>query len=167
MLARGRAEGAALLPASRSGACRSFWVAGLCLPIFLVLDPTLTSSVRAAMAELTGYAIGWPAYALASLPLCRTMGREALWPRFLVAWNWTNLFQYLIMLAITVLAAAGLPGWLQEAATMIGIGYALWLQWFAAKAVLQVHGWAAAGFVMMDLLLSMLVSGTVADLSQP
>jgi len=166
LLARGRPEGASLLPASRAAALRSFWVAGFCLPIFLLLDPALTSGARSAVAELTGYVAGWPAYALAALPLSRALGREALWPRFLIAWNWTNLFQYLIMLAITLLSAIALPAWLQEAVTMVGIGYALWLQWFAARAALQVGGWFAVGFVVLDLLVSMLLSGIVTDLSR-
>ncbi|HWL81922.1 MAG TPA: hypothetical protein VNR89_13310 [Roseomonas sp.] len=166
MLARGRAEGAALLPASLEGAGRSFWVAVLCLPLFLVLDPSLAASSRTATAGLIGYVVGWPAYALAALAVCRSMGREALWPRLVSAWNWSNLLQYLIMLVITLFSAAPLPAWLQEVITVTGIGYALWLQWFAARSTLQVGGVTAVGFIVLDLVVSILVSGVVADLSQ-
>ena len=166
LLARGRAEGAALLPASLEGARRSFWVAVLCLPIFLLLDSSFTTSPRAAVASLTGYVVGWPAYALAALAVCRSLGREALWPRLVATWNWSNLLQYLIMLAITLFSVMPLPAWTQEVITIAGIGYALWLQWFAARSALQVSGVTAAGFIVLDLVLSLLVSGVVTDLAR-
>ncbi|MDJ0389674.1 hypothetical protein QMO56_16285 [Roseomonas sp. E05] len=155
-----------MLPATLEGAGRSFWVAVLCLPIFLVLDPSFAASPRAAAAELAGYITGWPAYALAALAVCRSMGREALWPRLVAAWNWTNLLQYLIMLIITLFAVSPLPAWVQEVVSVAGIGYALWLQWFTAKCTLQVGGMAALGFVVLDLVVSLLLSGVVTDLSR-
>ncbi|MXP63942.1 hypothetical protein E0493_11360 [Roseomonas sp. M0104] len=136
------------------------------MPIFLVLDASFAASPRAAAAELTGYVTGWAAYALATLPVCRSIGREMHWPRLVAAWNWTNLLQYLIMLVIAVVSALPSPGWLREVVTVSGIGYALWLQWFAARSTLRVSSLAAAGFVVLDLTVTVLISGAVTDLSR-
>lgn len=158
------------MPADGAGAARSFWVAALCLPLFLFvrlfLEPVAAATPRATAAELLGYAASWAGYALAALALCRAMKREALWPRFIATWNWMNLVQYLIMSGITLLSLPFLPAWMREVASLVAIGYALWLQWFAARTALQLPGGAAASFVLMDLMISMMLSGVVADLSR-
>jgi hypothetical protein len=168
-LARGRAEGIAWLPTTAAGAARSFWAAALCLPVFLLmrllLDGAALTSPRAAAAELLGYTLGWVVFALAALPMTERMGRAALWPRLVATWNWVNLLQYAILLALTLLSRLLLPDWLQEAVSISGVGYALWLQWFAARTALGVPGLQAVGLVALDLGLSMFLSGLVTNLS--
>jgi len=158
------------MPAEGGGAARSFWVAALCLPLFLfvrlLLEPVAAATPRAATAELLGYAASWSGYALAALALCRTMNREALWPRFIATWNWMNLIQYLIMVGITVISLPLLPGWLREIASVGAIGYAMWLQWFAARTALELPALPAASFVFLDLMISIMLSGVVTDLSR-
>jgi hypothetical protein len=168
-LARGRVEGIMLMPISTEGAKRSFWAAVFCLPIFLVLrlvlsDVPLTS--RGMVAELCGFAAGWAGYALATLPMAVAAGRAPLWPRFLATWNWTSLVQYGVILLLGLIGELGLPDWLGQATELAGLGYALWLQWFATSLALQVSGARAAGFVLLDLVLGMVLSGFVTDLSR-
>ena len=43
------------------------------------------------------------------------------------------MVQYLVLLALTVPAALGLPPLLAHALGLAGLGYALWLEWFVAK----------------------------------
>jgi predicted Kef-type K+ transport protein len=120
---------------------------------------------RALIAELTAYAIAWVGFALVSLPLAQGWGREASWPRFIAAWNWTNMVQYALMLALTVPAAIGLPPVVTQALTLGGIGYAFWLEWFVARHALGVAGGKAAALVGLDLALGLFLAGMIRTLS--
>ncbi len=168
MLARGRAMGIALMPITAEAAGRSFWAAALCLPCFMMLrfllgEQPLTG--RLAVAELTGFVAGWAAYALATLPLATACGRQALWPRFLATWNWVSLVQYGIIVLLS-LVVGELPGLLGQGVQLAGLGYALWLQWFATGLALQVAGRHAAGFVLLDLMMGLVLSSVVSDLAR-
>ena len=172
MLARGRAVGAAAFAPTMEDARASFLAALICLPIFLVLrsfagpasldglDP-----VRALAADLIAYVCSWAGFALASRPVAEAMGRGALWPRFIAAWNWANLVQYLVLAVLTLPALMGLPGLLVDTLGLLGLGYAMWLQWFAARAALGVSGLRAAGFVALDFGLSLFLAGLAVRLA--
>jgi hypothetical protein len=165
-MARGRAEGIRYMPLTPGGAARSYWAALLCLPCFLLLQPGLPVTPRALTAEFTGFVVGWAGYGLAALPLVLASGRAPLWPRLLAAWNWVNLLQYVVLGLVTLLVPAGLPDWLAQGLILAGVGYAMWLQWFAARLALQIDRVRALGFVLLDLMLSYFISGVVAALSR-
>ncbi|WP_052214419.1 hypothetical protein [Belnapia sp. F-4-1] len=173
LLARGRVDGLLLMEGSPAGAGRSFWAAAICLPAFLALRFLAWSGdggpelglLRGLVAELIGYACAWVGFALLSLPLAEAAGRRAEWPRFVAAWNWTNVVQYLVMLALTVPAELGLPPLLAHGLGLAGVGYALWLEWFAARSALRIPGGMAAAFVVLDLALGLAVGGVVGRLS--
>jgi len=150
----------------------SFLAALLCLPIFLVLrglaapaSVAVLDPVRALAADLIAYVCSWAGFALASLPVAEAMGRRALWPRFIAAWNWANLVQYLVLTVLTLPALMGLPGLLVDTLGLLGLGYAMWLQWFAARAALGVSGLRAAGFVALDFGLSLFLAGLAVRLA--
>ncbi len=173
MLARGKPEGMGLIEASPSGVARSFWAAAICLPGFLAFrllawaetgGPELGIG-RGLVAEMLGYACAWVGFALATLPLADASGRRAAWPQFIAAWNWANVVQYLVLLALTVPAAFGLPALIGNGLGLAALGYALWLEWFVAKTALGVSGGRAASFVLLDLVLGMFIGGVVARLS--
>ncbi|MBL6455849.1 hypothetical protein JMJ55_10990 [Belnapia sp. T6] len=174
LLARGRADGLLLMEATPDGAARSFWSAVVCLPGFLALrllawssgDAPATGPLLGLVAELIGYVCAWAGFALASLPLAEASGRRAEWPRFIAAWNWGNAVQYLVLLALTVPAGLGLPPLLAHGLGLAGIGYALWLEWFITRTALNITGGAAAGFVVLDLMLGMVIGGLVGRLTQ-
>lgn len=174
LLARGRAVGVMAFAPTAAEARASFIAALVCLPIFLLLrlasgagaaagaDPA-----RALVADLIAYVCSWAGFALASLPLCEAMGRRALWPRLVAAWNWVNLVQYVVLAGFTIPVLLGLSGLVADALGLAAIGYALWLQWFTARAALGVSGLRAAGFVLLDLGLALFLSGLVIRLSVP
>ena len=171
-LAQGKADGLLLVESSAEGVVRSFWAAALCLPGFLALkllswaaEPPAAGFGRGLAAELIGYVVAWAGFALASRPLAEAQGRKAEWPRFIAAWNWANVVQYLVLLALTVPAALGLPDVLAHGLSLAALGYALWLEWFVAKSALQLSGGVAAMFVMLDLLLGIFIGGFVGRLS--
>jgi hypothetical protein len=173
LLARGRVDGLLLMDGSPAGAARSFWAAAICLPAFFALRFFAWSEeggpefglLRGMVAELIGYACAWVAFALLALPLAEAAGRREDWPRFVAAWNWTNVVQYLVMLALTVPGELGLPPLLAHGLGLAGIGYALWLEWFAARTALRIAGGMAAAFVVLDLALGLAIGRIVGRLS--
>lgn len=162
-----------LVEDSPEGVTRSFWAAALCLPGFLALKLLSWAGngvpeagfARGMAAELIGYAAAWAGFALASLPLAGMQGRRADWPRFVAAWNWANVVQYMVLIALTVPAAFGLPEVVAQGLGLAALGYALWLEWFVAKSALRLAGGAATLFVVVDLLLGIFIGGLVGRLS--
>jgi len=174
LLGRGRAEGVALMETTPAGALRSFAAAAICLPAFLGLRIFAWSNIetppggllRPLTAELTGYVYGWVLFVLVSLPIIAGWGRAAaLWPRFVVAWNWISVVQYLVQIALAVLLFLGPPSILAQGLTLAVIGYSLWLEWFMAKTVLGISGGRATGLVVLDLALGLFIAGFVQRLS--
>lgn len=168
LLARGRPDGMDAFEPTMEDARVSFLAALFCLPIFLLLrngaDPGV-DPMRALVADLIAYVCSWAGFALASLPIVEAMGRRVLWPRFIAAWNWVNLVQYTVMAALAVPGLLGLPGVIAGTATVIGLGYALWLQWFATRVALGLSGPRAAAFVGLDFGLSLFLSGLAATIA--
>jgi hypothetical protein len=93
------------------------------------------------------------------------MGRRALWPRLIAAWNWTNVVQYAVLGLLTLPAAAGVAGFVADALGLLGLGYAIWLQWFTARLALAVSGPRAAAFVLLDLGIAVFLSGLATRLA--
>lgn len=172
LFARGRPEGVALLANDIATARASFRAALICLPLFLVMR-FLSWGVRGApeagipyalLVELIGYTLSWTAFAVASLPLAGQAGRAEQWPQFIAAWNWANVVQFLLLFAMALLAALGLPGWLTNMLGLAVLGYAVWLEWFVVRVALNVTGGTAALFVVTDLILGLFIGGFSARL---
>ncbi|WP_244457541.1 hypothetical protein [Roseomonas fluvialis] len=143
----------------------SFVAALLCLPFFLMLRGLAGGeTLRGLTADMIAYVCSWAGFALASLPLCEAMGRRALWPRLVAAWNWVNLVQYVVLGVLALPGVLGVSGIAMEALGLIAVGYALWLQWFTARAALGVNGLRAAAFVALDLAIAVFLSGLVVRL---
>ena len=173
LLARGQPHGLMLVEDTAQGVLRSFWAAAICLPAFLALRlmawsagaPPARGVAFGLVAELVGYVFAWVGFALASLPMAQAAGRGKEWAHFLAAWNWGNVVQYLMLLALTVPAMLGLPTTLAYGLGLAAFGYALWLEWFIAKEALKVAGGRALIFVLLDLLMGVFIGGFVAKLT--
>jgi hypothetical protein len=175
MLARGQAGGIALLAETDNemrAAARSFWAAALCLPAFVclhVLDWVQSGMPRhpanGFAMDLLGYVIGWAGFALASRSLAATMGRERNWPRFIAAWNWCNVVQYVMLVVAALPSLLGLPDPVAQVFWLVAMGWALWLEWFSTKVALDISGFQAAGLVMLDVMLGLFLVGLTAGIS--
>lgn len=150
----------------------SFIAAAICLPLFLLLRTIAGTAAapgvdpfRALAADLIAYACSWAGFALASIPVAEAMGRRALWPRFISAWNWANVVQYVVLGVLTLPAVLGLPRMIADTVGLLGLGYAVWLQWFATRAALGVTGLRAAAFVALDVGIAIFLSGLVLRLA--
>lgn len=172
MLARGQAHGAMLIEDTPEGAARSFWSAAICLPGFLALvmldwaeDPPAAGVAYALLVQIIAHAAGWAGFAVASQALAQAAGRGAEWPHFIAAWNWANVVQYLLLLAVSLPPLLGLPQPLASALAVATLGYQLWLVWFLAKTTLRSRGLAIA-VLGLDLVVGVAVAVLVASLSR-
>lgn len=174
LLACGRPDGIAHVPSGQAGTARSFWAGALCLPSFVVLrladwvrsgwPATPAAGAHMAGLQLLGTAIGWLGFAVASRLLARVLGREARWPLFLAAWNWCNVVQSVLWVAAVAPDLLGGPALVGQVAAVVATGWALWLEWYAARLSLQVGGMAATGMVALDAMIGLAASATVVAL---
>lgn len=171
LLARANPDGMDAFEPTMEEARASFLAALFCLPIFLALRlvagpaAVLPDPTRALAADVIAFVCSWAGFAVASLPLAEAMGRRVLWPRFIAAWNWVNLVQYGVLAVLALPELLGLPRMLADALALLGLGYALWLQWFATRIGLGLSGPRAMVFVVLDLGISLFLSGLTTRLA--
>jgi hypothetical protein len=165
LLARGRPDGLRFVEEDLAGAGRSFWAAAVCLPAFVCLrllawteSGAPPASAHAFAIDLLFYVIGWVGYVVLSRPVVEALGRANRWPRYIAAWNWCNVIQYFLLVAAAIPELLGVPGWFGQTCQLVALGWALWLEWFAARIALEVPGPAAAGLVGLDVALGLLLA---------
>lgn len=166
LLARARPYGLLLFESSPTGVARTFIAMAICLPAYLALrlsslpdGPIAMGPLRLLAGESLGFAVAWLGFALASFHLAQRLGQEQHWPRFLAAWNWSNVVQYAAMLAATLVPSAlGATPLLVQAIAIIGLGYAVWLEWYVIRVALSISGLVAVGFVLLDMAIALAVS---------
>ena len=165
LLARGRSDGLRLVEDDMAGAARSFWAAAICLPAFVCLR--LLAWTGSAMPphaghvlalDLVSFGVGWCGFAVLSHRLVGAMGLGERWPRFIALWNWCNVVQYLLLVVFSIPGLLGAPALLDQAAQLFGLGWALWLEWFAFRLTLGIGTVAAAGLVALDVAIGVLLA---------
>ena len=144
---------------------RSFLAAALVAPLFLlylviryVESDTDGSFPVYIAAQILAYVITWLAFPLVILYLAPVLQKEDKAVRYLVAYNWLSVIQngvYLpvVMLGITGTFAQDLSNFL----AMIALIWVLGITLFVTRKALEVPLGTAAGIVVMDLLLGVLV----------
>ena len=162
MLARGQPHGSYLFDGTALEAGRSFWAMALCFPLFFLLGRLAGAgdSLHDWTIESLGFVIAWLAFALAAEAMATMAGKSANFTRFIAAWNWTNLFQYLALFLGSLLGSA-FGGGVVQILSLLVIAYALWLEWFTTRVTLGVAGVAAGMFVLLDLAIGLFVQGVV------
>ena len=165
LLARGRSDGLRYVEDDMAGATRSFWAAAICLPAFVCLRllawmsggmPPHAGHVFAL--DLVSFGVGWCGFAVLSYRLVGAMGLGARWPRFISLWNWCNVVQYLLLVVFSIPGLLGAPPMLDQVAQLFGLGWALWLEWFAFRLTLGIGVVAAAGLVALDVAIGVLLA---------
>ena len=165
LLARGDRHGLAYFDPSLDGFWRSFRSALLCYPLFLLLLVFRVSGgqwqhsghFRILAAETIAYVISWVAFALIMLRLTRALGRDDRFFGFMVAYNWSQLPQSLLFVALALLGAA-LPARVVEPLSLAAAVAVIAYEWFIARAALVVPGSRAALVVAADLVLATVIS---------
>jgi hypothetical protein len=132
LLARGRPEALQHVEPGLDGARRSFWAAAVCLPLFvgLRIADWLGASLplHAFTLDFFSYVAGWAGFALLSRPLVAAIGRAERWPRFIAAWNWCNVAQYVLLVLAAGPEWLGAPAWVDQSVGLIAVGWAVWLE---------------------------------------
>ncbi|HET7881620.1 MAG TPA: hypothetical protein VFL55_12090 [Acetobacteraceae bacterium] len=169
LLARGRSDGLRHVEADMAGAARSFWAAALCLPAFICLrllawtqGGVPAHAAHMLALDLLTFAVGWCAFAVLSHRLVIAMGLGSRWPRFIAVWNWCNVMQYLLLVVFSIPGLLGAPALLDQAAQLIGFGWALWLEWFGFRLTLGIGFVPAAGLVALDVAIGVMLAAMSA-----
>jgi hypothetical protein len=144
---------------------RSFLTALLALPIFVLFHfidwlagTGPLEAPHAIILDLLTFPISWAGFALISIPLLRMLGVETLWPRYIAAWNWSNLAQYLLLFLTSLPMVLHAPPIVSETCALVGYGWALWLEWYVTRLALTISPTAAALLVAVDVGFSAMIS---------
>jgi hypothetical protein len=164
-LAGGRADGVVLVPGDRNTIIRSFWSVPLCLPALIarLLMSWTDSGIPAHAAHLVGrevvvFVLGWLLFVEVTYRLAPTIGQADRWGRFVAVWNWCNVIEGVLVVAGGIPGAMGAPAIVDQAAELITIGWALWLEWFATRLAFGVTPLAAVALVLLDQSIGILLA---------
>jgi hypothetical protein len=168
LLACGRPAGLALIAAppaeEHAVAARSFWAMAVSAPAFLCLHlidwaggAVPPDAAWSLTQDAFGAVVGWLGFAALSHWIAGRIGRAEQWPRFITAWNWCNVVQYLMLVVAGLPALFGLPALLVETVWLVALGWALWLEWYATYLALAVSARVAVALVGLDFALGLLL----------
>jgi hypothetical protein len=174
-LARGDTGGLQLFDVSIDGFYRSFLAAILAYPAYLLLTMAVPADLGAPadvgaqepaaaasyLSSAIGFLIAWLVFPIASIFLTRFYGLQHRYVPLVVAGNWAALVQ-----AYAFLAAVLIGGLLGQAVgpvlVLAAMGAILVYEWFVIRVALETSSAVAAGFVAVDLALSLVVSRITA-----
>ncbi len=146
----------------------SFWALALALPGFLLLRAIGSEPgafVDGLLRDLLSFAISWLGFALITFEMARLLQRQPVWPRFMAAWNYCNVVQYMLLMAASMPALLGLPLWMSQTCWLVALGWSIWLEYFAARTALRLSSAQAIGVVAADFLLGVAVDAALASFS--
>lgn len=144
---------------------KSFWAAVLIGPFFFLLlllryGETTTGGLflHNIFLEMLAYAISWLAFPVVMAALSKSLGCEARYVRYIVAYNWCGVIQNGIYLPIAILGFVGvLSTGLANLLALVAICWVLVYTYFVTRNALGVNGTTAMGIVFMDLMLGIVI----------
>ena len=163
LLARRNPTGLMFFDSSVEGCRRSFAAGVLIYPAYLILlgldlpDATWRDSgaFQLLIVQTIAYVTAWAALPLAFFALCRLLGREERFLAYVTAYNWSQILQYTVLLAVLGLKTSGLlPGALGALIVDVGVLLLYVYCWYIARVSLQIGGLQAVAFVLVDIVLS-------------
>ena len=166
-LARGEPTGLSYFDRSLDGFWRSFRAAVICYPLYLLLlsmrvsvgDWQRSGGGRIVVVETIGYVVAWVAFPLLMLTVTRWIGRAHRFFDFMVPYNWCQVPQSALFVAVGLVSAGGMLGTRASAAIEIGAAIAtLIYEWFIARVALDTTGAVAVLVVLVDLVLGVFIS---------
>ncbi len=161
-LACGDRRGLGFFDTSIDGFWRSFRAGLICYPFYLVLlsfriaGPQWAESGVATIlvVETIAYVISWVAFPLLILRVARQFHRDDRFLPFMVAYNWSQIPQTVLVVLVGLDGASGLlpPSGAHLAGLLAAIATFVY-EWFIARVALAVTGTQATLVVIIDLLL--------------
>lgn len=147
------------------GARRSFYAAAVVAPLYVLYVYVQIQSgliqtplMRLIPLEATAFVISWVAYPLAILGYTRALDCDRHVVRYITAYNWSGVLLNALYLGIgMMMMQAGGPDSRGGALALLATLYMTVFLWFIAKNVLGVSGLVAAGAVLIDFAVGLLV----------
>jgi hypothetical protein len=179
LLLRNRPEGMEYFDQSIQGFWRSFSVIFLLIPVFLVsglaekefyfsenlYHPATFPSDAYWTAQLLGLGIDWFALPLILAVLAVPIGISNRYVPFIVARNWTSLLASIPYLITYLLFLLGLvPSGIAVLLSFTSLVVVLWYRFLVARIALQAATSLAVGVVVLDILLTLVISQLVGQL---
>lgn len=166
-LARFDANGVTYFENSTEAFWRSFWAAGIALPVYAILLTIRTSGatisvgpVYAFFVHSIGYVIGWLVFPFAIYYIALLTDRQKWYCRYIAAYNWAVVLQITLLLIVSSLAATGfLSPSMSLMLTVVAVAAVLIYQGYIAHVAFQATLPGAVGIVLLDLTLSIMVDG--------
>ncbi len=161
-----------LVPGDRSSTARSFWAIAFCLPsvICRLLMSWEETGCRRRRSRLLGreliiFVLGWLLFVEATYRLAPLIGQTERWGRFIAVWNWCNVVESILIVLGGLPELLGAPSIVGEAAELIAIGWALWLEWYATRLAFGVNTATALWLVLLDQSIGILLAVLAAAIS--
>lgn len=162
-LMRFDASGAEVFGNTPAEAWFSFTAALLVAPmvvIWVFLDgfstPPETPFIASTIFEVMTYVIGWLLFPVIVWHQLVFIGKDARYPKFITAYNWTAVVQNGLFLGMhLVLGAMGAPDEARALMGMMMLGYVLMYGWFVARVVLEIETGPAVAVVVLDLVVAL------------
>ena len=152
------------------GFWRSFFAAIVVAPIYIyirVIRPAApvvegAPPVDAApnlVVDIGAYIVGWVAFPVLMILLARLLNVSGQYVSFIVAYNWANVVQWALFgVAATIAAALGAETGLGAVLNLAALAAVLFYQWFIARTALMTSAYVAAGIVVIDVLLGLIIN---------
>ncbi|WP_297591382.1 hypothetical protein [Roseibium sp.] len=179
LLLRNRPEGMAFFDQSIQGFWRSFGVVVLLLPVFLVsglaekqfyfsenlYHPEGFPEGAFWTAQLFGLGIDWVALPIILALLAAPIGISQRYVPFIVVRNWTSLLASVPYLVTYLLFLLGIiPPGIAVLLSFSCLVAVLWYRYLVARIALQATISLAIGIVVLDILLTLVISQVVGNL---
>ena len=159
--------GLSYLDRSPEGAIRSFYAALIVLPAYAVLVVLRlwdvlpeVSLLRFITVEGLAYVYKLVAFPLAMFHISGLLYRSARYFDFLSAYNWSSVIQIGLYRGRRHVDSGLVPEGLGEGLVLLVTMLVLMYQWFIARTTLDINGGAAAGVVLLDMILAVFITGT-------
>ncbi len=167
-LARLDPAGMLLFDLTIEGFWRSFFAAVVVAPFYFATiairfaaemeDAADAGLVPYLVVKLGAYGVGWILYPVVMIGVARLMGLSARYVPFIIAYNWSAVIQMAVFFPLALIEAGGIASEGLFAVLAVVVSAAvLFYQWFVARVALQTNGLTAAGLVVLDVALAILV----------
>ncbi|MFP6706517.1 MAG: hypothetical protein VCE75_10895 [Alphaproteobacteria bacterium] len=128
--------------------------AGLELPTAPVVSTEFYVAVK-----LVAYIIGWLAFPLIMVPILRLLDLSQNYVPYIIVWNWSNVLVMAVILPTVLLFPPAAQTGAAAKMVLMGAQIAtLFYGYLVARAGLRCKIFTAVGVVVLDLLLSLLLS---------
>ena len=151
---------------SIAGFWRSFRVAVLVAPLYALVVPYKLALVQPAaswgqiiLVEILTYIIAWFLFPVVCYELCRWLSREAEYPGYIVACNWSALTLAIGNALVWLPAFAGMTTTDTSATLGAVLNHAFYIYlWFLTRAALKIDSLTALGLMFVEYVLSFLLA---------